>query len=66
VLQALLTNNDRLKILFSLSMLHYDAQDVMKDVFPEYSPAPDVNGLNVPKPNKSGHFPSSIYLRVCG
>jgi hypothetical protein len=64
MLQALLANNDRLEILFCLSMLHYDAQDVMKDVFPEYSPAPDVNGLNVP--NSGGHFPSSIYLRVRG
>lgn len=64
LLQALLTNNDRLEILFCLSMLHYDAQDVMKDVFPEYSPAPDVNGLNLP--NTSGHFPSSIYLRARG
>lgn len=64
VLQALLTNNNRLQILFCLSMLHYDAQDVMKDVFPEYSPIPDVNGLNVP--NTTGHFPSSIYLRVRG
>jgi predicted O-methyltransferase YrrM len=64
VLQALLTNNNGLEILFCLSMLHYDAQDVMKDVFPEYSPLPDVNGLNVP--NTAGHFPSSIYLRVRG
>jgi hypothetical protein len=64
VLQALLTHNERLEILFCLSMLHYDAQDAMKDVFPEYSPAPDVNGLNVP--NTTGHFPSSIYLRVRG
>jgi hypothetical protein len=45
-------------------MLHYDAQDAMKRVFPEYAPAPDVNGLNVP--NTTGHFPSSIYLRVRG
>lgn len=64
VLQALLTNNDRLEILFCLSMLHYDARDVMKDVFPEYAPAPDVNGLNVP--GGTGHFPWSIYLRVRG
>lgn len=64
LLQTLLTHNDRLEILFCLSMLHYDAQDVVKDVFPEYSPAPDVNGLNVP--DKTGHFPSSIYLRVRG
>lgn len=64
MLQALLTNNNRLEILFSLSMLHYDAQDVLKTVFPEYRPAPDVNGLS--QPDTVGHFPSSIYLRVRG
>jgi predicted O-methyltransferase YrrM len=62
MLQALLTNNNRLEILFSLSMLHYDAQDVLKTVFPEYRPAADVNGLS--QPDAVGHFPSSIYLRV--
>jgi predicted O-methyltransferase YrrM len=64
LLQALLTNTNRLEILFSLSMLHYDARDVMKTVFPEYRPAIDVNGLS--QPNAAGHFPSSIYLRVRG
>lgn len=62
LLQALLAHSGRYEILFSLSMLHYDAQDVMKQVFPEYRPAPDVNGLN--EANASGHFPSSIYLRI--
>jgi predicted O-methyltransferase YrrM len=64
MLEALLTNNDRFEILFCLSMLHYDAQGVMRQVFPEYSPAHDVNGLN--GPDTAGHFPSSIYLRVRG
>ena len=64
MLQTLLAHNDRLEIMFCLSMLHYDAQDVLKDVFPGYSPAPDIDGLNVP--NTTGHFPSSIYLRVRG
>jgi predicted O-methyltransferase YrrM len=64
MLEALLTNNDRIEILFCLSMLHYDAQDVMREVFPEYSPAHDVNGLN--ERDTPGHFPSSIYLRVRG
>jgi predicted O-methyltransferase YrrM len=62
LLQALLTNNARLRIIFSLSMLHYDAPDVLKKVFPEYSPAPDSNGLAAA--DTPGHFPSSIYLET--
>jgi predicted O-methyltransferase YrrM len=60
LLQALLVNNPRLSILFSLSMLHYDCQDALKDVFPEYCPASDSNGLV--EQDGEGHFPSSTYL----
>jgi hypothetical protein len=60
LLQALLTNNPRLKILFSLSMLHYDAPADLQRVFPEYSRAPDKDGL---AEDREGHFPSSIYLQ---
>lgn len=62
LLEALLTNNARLTILFSLSMLHYDAQDELRKVFPEYSPAPDTHGLA--SQHVKGHFPSSIYLQT--
>jgi predicted O-methyltransferase YrrM len=61
LLQALLTNNPRLKILFSLSMLHYDAPRELGRVFPEYSRAPDSHGLA--DRSVEGHFPSSIYLQ---
>jgi len=61
LLQALLTNNPRLKILFSLSMLHYDAPVDLQRVFPEYSRAPDKDGL---AEDREGHFPSSIYLQT--
>lgn len=64
LLQAMLAHNNRLEILFSLSMLHYDSRETMKEVFPEYRPATDVNGLS--QPDTDGHFPSSIYLRVRG
>lgn len=60
LLQALLTGNPRLGILFSLSMLHYDAPEVLKGVFPAYAPAPGRDGLG---PVSPGHFPSSTYLR---
>ena len=62
LLKALLTNNSHLRVLFSLSMLHYRRPDALRRVFPEYRPAPDDQGLanrDVP-----GHFPSSIYLET--
>jgi hypothetical protein len=62
LLQALLTNNPHLRILFSLSMLHYDAQADLKTVFPEYVPAPNNDGLG---PVSPGHFPASTYLQTC-
>lgn len=62
LLQALLTNNSRLKILFSLSMLHYDDPAALQRVFPEYSRANDTDGLA--PDGAAGHFPSSIYLQT--
>jgi hypothetical protein len=62
LLQALLTNNERLRILFSLSMLHYDAPADLKRVFPEYTPAPDSAGLADDR--TGGHFPCSLYLQT--
>lgn len=60
LLAALLTNNNRLKILACLSQLHYDDRVGMQSVFPEYQPATDEDGLN----DQLGpaHFPSAIYL----
>lgn len=62
LLQALLTRNAHLSVLFCLSQLHYDAPEVLTDVFPEYVPRSDDRGLV--RPGMSGHFPSSIYLRT--
>ncbi len=62
MLQALLTNNTRLSILFCLSQLHYDAPKILSEVFPEYVKQPDDDGL-IGAPS-SGHFPASIYLRA--
>jgi len=62
LLQALLTNNRRLGILFSLSMLHYDAPADLKRVFPEYNRAPDSAGLADDR--TQGHFPCSVYLKT--
>ena len=68
LLRAYLTHNSRVSILFCLSLLHYERQGQLRDVFPEYDPAPDVNGLNIdtvrPFEQLRGHFPSSIYLET--
>ncbi|MDP6343626.1 MAG: hypothetical protein QF491_08850, partial [Alphaproteobacteria bacterium] len=70
VLQALLVGSGQLSTIFCLSLLHYDAQDVLKEVFPEYRPQLGQDGLvpdAVPAFTKhSDHFPSSIYLKVTG
>lgn len=61
LLQALLVNNSRLSIAFSLSLLHYSKPDALREVFPGYTPQADRNGL-VDSMSGDGHFPSSIYL----
>ena len=63
MLHAYLADNERMKILFCLSHLHYDRRAALKQVFPEYEPDVDEEGLSVPG-KRDGHFPSSLYLRV--
>ncbi|MFN4145175.1 MAG: hypothetical protein ACK4GN_05070, partial [Runella sp.] len=68
LLRAYLIGNDKTKIIFSLSQLHYDCKDTLKKVFPEYNPQNDKDGLRdekyepfeIPKE----HYASSIYLRM--
>ena len=64
LLRAYLTHNERARIVFCLSQLHYDRGNVLKRVFPEYNPAPDDRGLEVrtKKGEAVGHFPASIYI----
>lgn len=62
LLAAMLTNNPRLSVLFSLSMLHYDRPELLTGLFPGYRRADDQNGLA--SRQTAGHFPSSIYLRI--
>jgi hypothetical protein len=68
LLRAFLINNNKVKILFCLSQLHYDRRDRLKEVFPEYNPQLDKNGLidGIYKPFEaiSPHFPSSIYIQM--
>lgn len=68
LLRSFLTFNERAKIIFCLSHLHYERQDVLKQVFPEYNPQSDVNGLQLEKYKPFDpipeHFPSSIYVQI--
>lgn len=69
LLRAFLLHNERAEIVFCLSQLHYDCKEVMKEVFPEYNPQLDSNGIldEKYKPFESPvdeHFPSSIYIKI--
>lgn len=59
LLAALLTGNPHIKVLAALSMLHYDAPEVLKQVFPEYDRQPSQDGISTAA---GGHFPSSAWL----
>lgn len=68
LLRAFLAFNSHARILFCLSHLHYDRPDVLRAVFPEYTPQAAVDGL-VPGVNQmlrpdSTHFPSSTYIVI--
>ena len=68
LLRAFLIHNSHAKILFCLSQLHYERQNRLKNIFPDYRPRPNHGGL-FPKNSKlfnqeRGHFPSSIYIRT--
>jgi predicted O-methyltransferase YrrM len=69
LLRAFLIHNDRVRIIFCLSYLHYEDRDALKEVFPEYNPQSDVDGIRdkryKPFTHPPGeHFPSSIYLEI--
>jgi Methyltransferase domain len=68
LLHAFLIGNRGVRILFSLSHLHYERQQVLAEVFPEYRPQPGENGLRDalyrPFEAISEHFPSSLYLEI--
>lgn len=67
LLRALLINNNRIKILFCLSMLHYESNNTLRKIFPEYDPELDKYGLRTeyrPFRHSNKHFPASIYLQT--
>jgi predicted O-methyltransferase YrrM len=68
LLRAFLIGNEKAKIVACLSHLHYERKDILREVFPEYHPQTDVNGLS-PESYKAfdsipEHFPSSIYIQI--
>lgn len=68
LLRGWLTHNARVEILFCMSLLHHDAPEVLRVVFPGYNPMPLVDGL-LPDDaedfsSQSRHFPSSMWLRI--
>jgi hypothetical protein len=63
MVQALLVNNSKLRVLLCMSMLHYDRADDLLSVFPEYRHGRGgEEGLHYPAPGT--HFPTSLYLQV--
>ncbi len=61
LLAALLTNNQRLSLLASLSALHYDRPQWLKHLLADYEPQGNIHGL-CPSYPAQGHFPSSTWL----
>jgi predicted O-methyltransferase YrrM len=65
LLRALLTHNERLRIMFSLSMLHYQRPEGLRAVVPRFRPEKQDDGLRADlRSAHPGHAPSSIYLEV--
>jgi hypothetical protein len=63
---AFLACNTRYKILFSLSILHYERRHEMQRVLSEYHPESDWRGMRVGAYDQAKHFPSSLWLRLEG
>jgi hypothetical protein len=68
LLRAFLINNDKVKIVFCLSNLHYECKSDLKEIFPDYLPQVDCDGLVIdqvkPFEDTPQHFPSSIYIQI--
>lgn len=62
LLLALLTNNEHLSVLASLSALHYDRTQELANVATDYRPQANLEGLAID--SAKGHFPNSLWLRT--
>jgi hypothetical protein len=63
LLAALLTGNQRLAVLSSLSALHYDRPREMKSLLTDYEPQANIDGMWASYPAQ-GDFPHSIWLET--
>ncbi|WP_432021167.1 class I SAM-dependent methyltransferase [Streptomyces sp. 1222.5] len=61
LVRAFLVNNSRARILACMSHLHYERPGEMQAVFPDYHPAPHIDGLLAGE----GHFPAPLWFEVC-
>ena len=71
LLHAFLIGNSGVRILFSLSHLHYDRKDALRgEHSSEYRPQREQDGLRdacyKPFEEIPEHFPSSTYLQIVG
>jgi len=69
LLRAFLVHNDRARIIFCQSHLHHERKEVLKEVFPEFNPQSDKNGIwdKKYKPFENPlneHFPLSLYFKI--
>ncbi len=68
LLRAFLMFNEKAQIVVCLSHLHYERKDVLCELFPEYKPEEDRDGLRTEKykpfHETSEHFPSSTYIQI--
>jgi hypothetical protein len=63
LLLAMLAHSTRYEVLLCMSYLHYHEPELMKDVFPQYTPQANNGGLETGL-DATSHFPSATYLRV--
>ncbi len=63
LLYAFLSGNPGYRVEISLSMIHYDRPEALRDLIPKYEPDTQTDGLSA---GTGGHFPSSTWLRVVG
>jgi hypothetical protein len=61
LLLALLKGNPHLQVACSLSALHYDRQQALREILSDYVPEPEV-GPGLGSNGSTGHFPSSAWL----
>lgn len=68
LVRAYLTHNNKVEILACMSHLHYAKAKEMQQIFPDYQPQANDDGLQLaeysPTSPPPGHFPCSLYLLI--